>query len=119
MNYEYVDKIRHKAGISINVSEYHGRISACLCCENITAGTLLPKEINTDGVSLSPEIVKLKTVLLSMISETFEKLNDTEMTFYPVLSSDSESLILRTLALSNWGQGFVDGFGFAIAQKNL
>ena len=119
MNYEYVDKIRHKAGISINVSEYHGRISACLCCENITAGTLLPKEINTDGVSLSPEIVKLKTVLLSMISETFEKLNDTEMTFYPVLSPDSESLIARTLSLSNWCQGFVDGFGFSIAQKNI
>ena len=119
MNYERIDKIRHKAGISINVSEYHGKISAYLCCENIPAEALLPKEINTDGVSFSPETMKLKTVLLSMISETHEKLNDTEMTFYPVLSPDSESLIERTLSLSNWCQGFVDGFGFSIAQKNI
>ena len=119
MNYEYVDKIRHKAGISINVSEYHGKISACLCFENISVETLLPKEINRDDISLSPETMKLKTVLLNMISETLEKLNDSEMTFYPVLSPDSESLILRTLSLSNWCQGFVDGFGFSIAQNNI
>ena len=118
MNFEYVDKIRQKAGITINVSEYHGKISAYLCCENITAEALLPKEINTDGISLSSEMMKLKTVLLSMISETLEKLNDTEMTFYPVLSPDSESLVARTLSLSNWCQGFVDGFGFSIAQNN-
>jgi len=119
MNYEYVDKIRHEADISINLSEYHGKISACLCCENITAEALLPKEINIDGISLSPEIMKLKNVLLSMISDTLEKLNDTEMTFYPLLSPDSESLIKRTLTLSNWCQGFVDGFGFSIVQKNI
>jgi uncharacterized protein YgfB (UPF0149 family) len=119
MNYGYVDKIRHEAGISINLPEYHGKISACLCCESITAEALLPNEINTDDISLSPEIMKLKNVLLTMISETLEKLNDTEMTFYPLLSPDSESLIERTLSLSNWCQGFVDGFGFSIVKKNI
>ena len=119
MNYEYVDKIRHEADISINLSEYHGKISACLCCENITAEELLPKDINIDGISFSPEIMKLKNALLSMISETLERLNDIEMTFYPLLSPDSESLITRTLSLSNWCQGFVDGFGFSIVQKNI
>ena len=119
MNYEYIDKIRQKAGVSINVSEYHGKISASLCCANITSEALLPKEINIDGISLSPETMKLKSVLLSMISETLEKLNNTEMTFYPVLFPDSESLIERTLSLSNWCQGFIDGFGFSIAQKNI
>ena len=119
MKFEFVDNIRHKAGIGINVSEYHGKISACLCFENISVETLLPKEINRDDISLSPETMKLKTVLLNMISETHEKLNDTEMTFYPLLSPDSESLIKRTLSLSNWCQGFVDGFGFSIVQKNI
>jgi len=119
MKFEFIDNIRHKAGIGINVSEYHGKISACLCFENISVETLLPKEINRDDISLSPETMKLKTVLLNMISETLEKLNDSEMTFYPVLSPDSESLILRTLSLSNWCQGFVDGFGFSVAQNNI
>ena len=119
MNFEYVDQIRQKAGISIDVSEYHGKICACLCFENLEAETLLPEEINADISSLSSETMKLKDVLLGLIAETLEKLNDTEMTFYPLLSPDSESLTNRTLSLSSWCGGFIDGFDFAIVQKNI
>ena len=119
MNFEYIDKIRQKSGISIDVSEYHGKISACLCSEKVTAEDLLPEDINTDESSLSSEIMKLKTVLLSLIAETLEQLNDTEMSFYPLLSPDAESLTDRTLSLSSWCQGYIDGFGLVIAQKNI
>ena len=119
MNFEYIDQIRQKAGISIDVSEYHGKICACLCLENLEAETLLPEEINADISSLSSETMKLKDVLLGLIAETLEKLNDTEMTFYPLLSPDSESLTNRTLSLSSWCGGFIDGFGLAIVQKNI
>ena len=119
MNFDYIDKIRQKSGISIDVSECHGKISACLCSENMTAEALLPEEINTDESSLSAETMKLKTVLLSLIAETLEQLNDAEMSFYPLLSPDAESLTDRTLSLSRWCQGFIDGFGLVIAQKNI
>ena len=119
MNFEYIDQARKKAHISIDVSEYHGKIAACLCCDNISAEDLLPEEVNADRSSLSSETMELKTVLVNVIVETLENLNDTEMTFYPVLFPDSESLIERTLSLSNWCQGFIDGFGFSIAQKNI
>ena len=119
MNIEYIDQIRQKAGISIDVSEYHGKISACLCFENWKAEILLPKEINADTNTLSSDVNKLKNALLDLIEETHEKLNDEEMTFYPLLSPDSESLTNRTLSLSSWCQGFIDGFGFAIAQENI
>ena len=119
MNYEYIDQIRQKANISIDLSKYHGKISACLCFENLTAETLLSKEINAEKSSLSSETMKLKTVLLSLISKTLEQLNDSEMSFYPLLLSDSESLIDRTLSLSSWCQGFIDGLDSAVSQKNI
>ena len=119
MNFEYIDKIREKSGISIDVSECHGKISACLCSENMTAEALLPEEINADESCLSAETMKLKTVLLSLIAETLEQLNDAEMSFYPLLSPDAESLTDRTLSLSSWCQGYIDGFGLVIAQKNI
>ena len=118
MNYEYIDQIRQKAGISIDMSGYHGKISAYLCCDSMKTETLLPEEINADESSLSSEAMKLRTVLLSLIIETLEKLNDSEMTFYPLLSPDTEPLIDKTLSLSSWCQGFIDGFGLTIAQKN-
>jgi len=80
MNFEYIDQARKKAHISIDVSEYHGKIAACLCCDNISAEDLLPEEINADGSSLSSETMELKTVLVNVIAETLEKLNDAEMT---------------------------------------
>ena len=119
MNFEYIDKIREKSGISFDVSECHGKISACLCSENMTAEALLPEEINADESCLSAETMKLKTVLLSLIAETLEQLNDAEMSFYPLLSPDAESITDRTLTLSRWCQGFIDGFGLVIAQKNI
>ena len=119
MNYEHIDRVKKKARISIDVSEYHGKISACLCCDNIAAEDLLPEEVNADGSSLSSETMELKTVLVNVIAETLEKLNDAEMTFYPLLSPDSASLTDRTGSLSSWCQGFIDGVGLAIAQKNV
>ena len=119
MNFEYIDQIRQKAGISIDVSEYHGKICACLCLENLEAETLLAEAFNPDINSLSSETTKLKNVLLELTTETLEKLNDAEMTFYPLLSPDSKSLTNRTLSLSSWCGGFIDGVGLAIVQKNI
>ena len=81
----------------------------------------MPEEVNADGSFLSSETMELRTVLVNVIADTFEKLNDTEMTFYPLFSPDSASLTDRTGSLSIWCQGFIDGFGFgfAIAQKTF
>ena len=119
MNFDYIDQIKQKSDICLDVSEYHGKISACLCFECPKTDALLPNEINQDLSSLSTETMQLKTVLLSLITETLEKFNKAEMTFYPLLSPDSESLTDRTLSLSSWCQGFIDGFGFSVAQKNI
>ena len=119
MNFEYIDQVRKKARSSIDVSEYHGKISACLCCDNISAEDLLPEEVNADRSSVSSETMELKIVLLNVVVETLEKLNDAEMTFYPLLLPDSASLTDRTWSLSSWCQGFIDEFGFVIAQKNV
>ena len=119
MNFEYIDQIRQKAGSSIDASEYHGKICACLCFDTLEAETVLAEAFNADISSLSSETMKLKNILLDLIAETLEKLNDTEMTFYPLLSPDSESLTNRTLSLSSWCGGFIDGFGLAIVQKNI
>ena len=116
---QHIDRVKKKARISIDVSEYHGKICAYLCCDNASAEDLLPEEINADGSSLSSETMKLKTVFLSLIAETLEQLNDAEMSFYPLLSPDSKSLTDRTLSLSSWCRGFIDGFGHVIAQKNI
>ena len=105
MHFEYIDRIRQKAGISMDVSEYHGKICACLCFDTLEAETLLADAFNADISPLSSETMKLKNILLDLITETLEKLNDAEMTFYPLLSPDSKSLTNRTLSLSSWVWG--------------
>ena len=118
MHFEYIDRIRQKAGISMDVSEYHGKICACLCFDTLEAETLLADAFNADISSLSSETMKLKNILLDLIAETLEKLNDAEMTFYPLLFPDSKSLADRTLSLSSWCGGFIDGVGLAVSQQN-
>ena len=68
MDFEYIDKIRQKSGINIDISEYHGNISARLCSDNMTAEALLPEEIKADESFLSSETMKLKTDFLSLIA---------------------------------------------------
>jgi len=68
MNFEYIDQVRKKAHITIDVSEYHGKISACLCCDNISAEDLLPEEV--------PVICgKLEAILQELALKTGEEIS--------------------------------------------
>lgn len=46
--------------------------------------------------------------------QTLEELNAAELIFEPLLPDDDEDLAARVLALSEWCQGFLVGFGTAV-----
>ncbi len=119
MEYSEIDLLRRKANVAIDISEYHGTISAYLCCDAFQEDDLLPKEVNFDGGSVSVQIIEFKHALYELISETINSFNDTEMSFYPFLPPDSEELSIRAHSLSIWCQGFIDALGMFISERRL
>ena len=119
MEYSEIDLLRRKANAAIDISEYHGTISAYLCCDTFQEDDLLPKEVSFDGSSVSVQIIEFKHALYELISETINSFNDTEMSFYPFLPPDSEELSIRAYSLSMWCQGFIDALGKFISERRL
>ena len=102
MEYSEIDLLRRKANVVIDISEYHGTISAYLCCDSFQEDDLLPNEVSFDGSSVSVQIIDFKHALYELISDTKKSFNDTEMSFYPFLPPDSEELSIRAHSLSIW-----------------
>ena len=119
MEYSEIDLLRRKANVAIDISEYHGTISAYLCCDAFQEDDLLPKEVSFDSSSVSVQIIEFKHALYELISETINSFNDTEMRFYPFLPPDSEKLSIRAHSLSIWCQGFIDALGTFISERRL
>ena len=119
MEYSEIDLLRRKANVAIDISEYHGTISAYLCCDAFQEDDLLPKEVSFDSSSVSVQIIEFKHALYELIANTINSFNDTEMRFYPFLPPDSEKLSIRAHSLSIWCQGFIDALGTFISERRL
>ncbi len=81
MEYSEIDLLRRKANVAIDISEYHGTISAYLCCDSFQEDDLLPNEVSLEGSSV--QIIDFKHALYELIANTINSFNDAEMSFYP------------------------------------
>ena len=117
MEYSEIDLLRRKANVVIDISEYHGTISAYLCCDSFQEDDLLPNEVSLEGSSV--QIIDFKHALYELIANTINSFNDAEMSFYPFLPPDSKELSIRAHSLSIWCQGFIDALGVFISEREL
>ena len=75
MEYSEIDLLRRKANVAIDISEYHGTISAYLCCDAFQEDDLLPKEVSFDSSSVSVQIIEFKHALYELIANTINSFN--------------------------------------------
>lgn len=108
-DFSSVEAALRAAESGIEASECHGILCGVLCAQRpfdprpwvvYVLGTCDPE--NAAVPEAQAELGRLAE------SAVFE-LNDPEFSFQPLLPSDEESLQLRTLAVSQWCQGFVEG----------
>lgn len=117
MDYKDLEALRKRASDSMDIAEYHGIICLYLSCNIDSFDDLLPSEKSNDESNDSIHIIEFRNALLSLIDNTSNQLNSTELPFLLLLPNDDESLEKRATALSLWCQGFIDGLGLVISEN--
>lgn len=96
-------------------AEVHGLLCGLLCAEPGLAGeawlSRLENEL-ADGLT-----GEARNRLLELFAATVSRLDDPELSFYPLLPDDRMALSRRAEALGGWCQGFLAGLGLGGLQR--
>ena len=116
IDFDSIDKLLNEQEIIIDASECHGVLCGLLCSKGhfsdlLWINQLWDSESSQHENSLSAETQKR---LKELHEVTFQQLNDTQCTFYPLLPKDDTSLNFRTEMLASWCRGCLYGLGTGI-----
>lgn len=113
LDFETVDQALSDAEAGINASEAHGTLCGLLCAQQpFDAQTwLLHTLITTD--SENPSVAFARSLLERLAESTANQLNASDYDFTLLLPDDEHALQTRTLAVSRWCQGFLEGLRLA------
>lgn len=98
----------------VSASELHGVLTGLLA-----GGARLNRKALTKALESHTEADQafddeFVASLWQLQLQTLEELNASELEFEPLLPDDDEDLAARVMALSDWCQGFLVGFGTAV-----
>ena len=113
LDFETVDQALTRAETGINASEGHGTLCGLLCAQQpFDAQTwLLHTLIATDSESAS--VAETRKLLVRLAETVARQLSDVDFGFTLLLPDDEQPLQTRTLAVSQWCQGFLEGLRLA------
>ncbi len=113
LDFETVDQALRRAEAGISASEGHGTLCGLLCAQpNFDPHTwLLHTLVSTDVEDTV--IAETRALLARLALTAVQQLNDTDYDFKLLLPDDEHSLQTRTLAVSLWCQGFLEGLRLA------
>ena len=113
LDFEAVDQALSQAEAGINASEAHGTLCGLLCASQPfdPQTWLLHTLIATD--SANAPVATARTLLLRLAESAMHQLNDADYDFTLLLPDDEHALQTRTLAVSQWCQGFLEGLRLA------
>ncbi len=113
LDFEAVDQALSRAETGINASESHGSLCGLLCApQPFDAQTwLLHTLIATDSENAS--VAETRALLERLAESAVHQLNDADYSFTLLLPDDEHALQTRTLAVSQWCQGFLEGLRLA------
>lgn len=115
-DFDSIDKLLNEQEIIIDAAECHGILCGLLCSKGHFSDLLWTNQLWDDEYkeyenTLSVEAQK---ALKELHEITFQQLNDTQCTFYPLLPEDETPLHYRTEMLSSWCRGYLYGLGTGI-----
>ncbi len=103
-------------GAQASPSQVHG----CLC-GLLSAGAPAQAEYGLDALAQTLDLVlhgELASRIMQLYTVSHAVLQDEEFTFFPLLPDDEEEISQRTVALSNWCDGFLAGFAYTAAGED-
>lgn len=106
-----IAKVLQDLDSSVPAAESHGCLCGALCTTSDYPFARWLEEIvpESEGVEEAP--VAQHEPLQMLFSDTLNALRGDQMEFEPLLPDDDISLTQRAVALSQWCQGFLYGFG--------
>ena len=115
LNFETVEHVLMRAETGINASEAHGTLCGLLCAQQPfdVQTWLLHTLIASDSEDAS--VSEARDLLFRLAESAAHQLNDADYGFTLLLPDDEHSLQTRTLAVSHWCQGFLEGLRLARA----
>jgi len=108
-----IAQLLRSAGSAIPTAEGHGCLSGALCMSadyslDRWLAEIVPAEDETETGRVADDV---RQPLSLLFADTLSALRGDAMEFEPLLPDDDVPLEQRTLALSQWCQGFLYGFG--------
>jgi uncharacterized protein len=114
VTFREIVRVLESAGSQVVAAEGHGCLCGALCTSaDYTLERWLDElvALDDDGEEKAPADVTPDTALRLLFTDTQAALRGDEMAFEPLLPDDDEPLEQRAIALSQWCQGFLYGFG--------
>src|SRR5690349_2533226 len=101
------------ASDALSLSEAHGCLCGALCINDDYPLSRWMEEVLADEVEpLSDEVVhSVRDTLKAIHADTLRALRGDELEFAPLLPDDDAPLAARTIAMAQWCEGFLYGFG--------
>jgi uncharacterized protein YgfB (UPF0149 family) len=98
---------------ALSVSEAHGCLCGALCINDDYPLTRWMEEVLADEAEpLSDELLQsVRNTLQSLYTDTLRALRGDDLEFAPLLPDDDSPLAERTIAMAQWCEGFLYGFG--------
>ncbi len=93
----------------INASEIHGTLSALLCADSANTGEKWYQPLVPDIENPDAQHDDAARTLGLLCEETRQHLNDPTCDYELLLPDDENDITTRTVALSDWCQGFIMG----------
>jgi uncharacterized protein YgfB (UPF0149 family) len=98
---------------ALSISEAHGCLCGALCTNHEYSIAVWADEVLADNPDPLADDTKhaVHTALQAIHAETLRAMRGNEMEFAPLLPDDDAPLAERTIAMAQWCQGFLYGFG--------
>jgi uncharacterized protein len=109
LEFNTVDQALRAAQAPVSAAEAHGCLCGAMCTvapfpANVWITELLPEDIAETALQSEP-------VLQRLYNDTQRSLESEDLDFAPLLPDDEAAMSARIVALAQWAQGFLYGFG--------
>lgn len=107
-----LDQALTQARVAAGASDLHGSMCGFLCAGGSIDGDWMA------ALAISEEEAQgaARQLLEALLGYCVHQLDDPQMSFQPLLPTDTRPLSTRVEALASWCQGFLGGYGVAAAE---
>ena len=113
LDFETVDQALHHAEAGINACESHGILCGLLCAQQPFDLQMWLLHTLIGSHEENPTVTETRALLAQLAQIAIQQLNDADYGFTLLLPDDEHALQTRTLAVSQWCQGFLEGLRLA------